>query len=97
MFRYIILLNFTDQGIRNIKQTVERAKTFKAVADKIGTHLKDLYWTQGTYDLVGTMEAPDENTAMALLLGLGSLGNIRSQTLRAFSAEEMTDILAKVP
>jgi len=96
MFRYVILLNFTDQGIRNVKQTTERAKAFKTVADKIGTHLKDLYWTQGPYDLVGTMEAPDEETAMALLLGLGSLGNVRSQTLRAFSAEEMGRILAKM-
>ena len=97
MVRYIVLLKFTDQGIRNVKKTVERAKAFKTVADKIGTHLKDLYWTQGPYDLVGTLEAPDEDTAMSLLLGLGSLGNIRSQSLRAFSDEEMERILEKMP
>ena len=97
MFRYIILLNFTDQGIQNVKQTVERAKAFKTVGEKLGTHLKELYWTQGSHDLVGILEAPDETTAMALLLGLGRLGNIRSQTLRAFSAEEMGRILEKVP
>lgn len=97
MFRYIILLNFTDQGIRNVKQTVQRARAFKAVGEKLGTNLKELYWTQGSHDLMGILEAPDEATAMALLLGLGSLGNIRSQSLRAFSAEEMERILEKIP
>jgi len=97
MVRYIILLNFTDQGIRNVKQTVERARAFKATADKLGANLKDLYWTQGSYDLVGTVEAQDEGSAMALLMALGSLGNVRSQTLRAFSSEEMGHILAKMP
>jgi len=97
MVRYVVLLNFTDQGIRNVKQTVERAKAFKAVADKLGAHVKDLYWTQGPYDVVTTIEVPDEETCMSLLLSLGSLGNVRSQTLRAFSAEEMQHILAKMP
>jgi uncharacterized protein with GYD domain len=97
MVRYVILLNFTDQGIRNIKKTVERAKAFKATADKLGVKLKDLYWTEGQFDLVGTIEAPDEETCMALLLALGSLGNVRSQTLRAYSSDEMKAILAKMP
>lgn len=97
MVRYLVLLNFTDQGIRNVKQSVERAKTFKAVADRMGAHLKDIYWTQGPYDVVLNMEVPDEETCMSLLLSLGSLGNVRSQTLRAFSIEEMGRILAKMP
>ena len=97
MVRYVILLNFTDQGIRNVKQTIERAKAFRSMAEKSGATLKDLYWTQGPYDLVATMEVPDEQTGMSLLLGLGSLGNVRSQTLRAFTAEEMNPILAKMP
>ena len=96
MVRYMILLNFTDQGIRNVKQTVERAKAFKTTADRLGVQLKDLYWTQGQYDLVGTIEAPDEETGMALLLTLGNLGNVRSQTLRAYSADEMKGILGKM-
>lgn len=96
MVRYVILLNFTDQGIRNVKQTVERAKAFKAMAEKFRANLKDLYWTQGAYDLVATMEVPDEETGMSLLLALGSLGNVRTQTLRAFSADEMGRILAKM-
>ena len=97
MVRYVILLNFTDQGIRNVKQTVERAKAFKTMTEKLRANVKSLYWTQGPYDLVGTIEAPDEETGMALLLSLGSLGNIRTQTLRAYSSDEMTAILAKTP
>lgn len=97
MIRYVTLLNFTDQGIRNVKQTIDRAKAFKATADKLGATLKDLYWTQGSYDLVATIEVPDEQTGMSLLLALGSLGNIRSQTLRAFTSDEMKPILSKMP
>ena len=97
MVRYIILLNFTDQGIRNSKQTVDRARAFKATAGKLRVSVKDLYWTQGAYDLVGTIEAPDEDSAMALFLALGSFGTVRSQTLRAFSADEMERIITKMP
>jgi len=97
MVRYVTLLNFTDQGIRNIKQTVDRAKAFKAAADKMGGTVKELYWTQGAYDLIATIEVPDEPTGVSLLLALGSLGNVRTQSLRAFTANEMTPILARVP
>ena len=96
MVRYVILLNFTDEGIQNVKQTVERAKAFKAMTEKLRANVKSLYWTQGPYDLVGTIEVPDEETGMALLLSLGSLGNIRTQTLRAYSSNEMKAILAKM-
>jgi len=95
--RYVILLNFTDQGIRNLKQTLERAKAFRSMAEKSGATLKELYWTQGAHDLVATMELPDEETGMSLLLALGSLGNVRTQTLRAFTADEMKPILSKMP
>ncbi len=97
MIRYIALLSFTDQGIRNVKQTAERAKAYRALAGKVGVQIKDLYWTQGAYDAVVIMEVPDEETCMSLLLALNSLGNVRSQTLRAFSAEEMGRILKKMP
>jgi uncharacterized protein with GYD domain len=97
MIRYVTLFNFTDQGIRNVKQTTDRAKSFKSTAEKLGATLKDLYWTQGAYDLVATIEVPDEQTGMSLLLALGSLGNIRSQSLRAFTADEMKPILSKMP
>ncbi len=97
MVRYVMLLNFTDQGIRNVKHTVERAKAFKALAEQHRATLKDLYWTQGRHDLVATMEVPDEQSGMALLLSLGSLGNVRTETLRAYTAEEMSPIVSKMP
>ena len=93
---YIVLLNFTDQGIRNVKQTIERANAFEAMVQKHGGTRKSLYWTQGAHDLVATVEMPNEESAMAIMLTLGSLGNVRSQTLRAFSAEEMKSIIGKM-
>ena len=96
MVRYITLLNFTDQGIRNVKQSVDRAKAFKATVEKFKGSVKEIYWTQGQYDVVAIIETPDEESGMALLLSLGSLGNVRSQTLRAFSAEEMGRIIGKM-
>lgn len=97
MATYMTLVNFTDQGIRNVKQSPERAQAFREQVEKAGARVKDLYWTLGSYDIVVIMGAPNEETAMALLLATGSLGNIRTQTLKAFSAEEMKSILAKTP
>jgi len=97
MATFITLGNFTDQGIRNIKDTTKRAEAFRAMAQKGGVTVKELYYTMGQYDIVAIVEAPDEQTATALLLSVGALGNIRSQTLRAFSREEMGKIIAKVP
>jgi uncharacterized protein with GYD domain len=96
MATYIALLNYTDQGIRNVKETTKRADAFKAMAQKAGATVKSIYWTQGQYDLVSILEAPNEEAATSLLLSVGALGNIRSQTLRAFSAEEMGQILSKM-
>jgi len=96
MVTYITLLNFTEQGIKNVKQTVQRAKGFEELVNKHGGTTKSLYWTQGSYDLVATIEAPNEESGLAMLLTLGSLGNVRSQTLRAFTAEEMGRVLGQM-
>lgn len=96
MATYIVLGNFTDQGIRTVKDTAKRAEAFKGMAQKAGVKVKELYWTLGQYDIVTVIEAPDEETATALGLSVGSLGNIRTQTLRAFGAEEMSRILGKM-
>ena len=94
---FVILMNFTDQGARNVKDTVKRANAFrKAAESKFGVQVREIYWTLGEYDLVAVTDAPDEETATALALSLGALGNIKTQTLRAFTAEEMNVILAKM-
>jgi len=80
-----------------VKQTTARAEAFKELARKVGVTVKDIYWTVGLYDLVLVMEAPDEETLSTLLLSVGALGNVRTQTLRGYSAEEMNRIIAKMP
>jgi uncharacterized protein with GYD domain len=96
MATYVVLGNFTDQGIRAIKDTTKRAETFKGLAQKAGIKVKEVYWTLGQYDIVTIIEAPNEEAATALGLSAGSLGNVRTQTLRAFTSEEMGRILGKV-
>lgn len=96
MATYIALSNFTDQGIRNVKDTTKRADAVKEAAKKFGAEMTQIYWTVGHYDLVAIIEAPDDKSATAFALAIGIAGNIRTQTLRAFSKEEMNGILAKL-
>ena len=96
MATFITLVNFTDQGIKNIKESPKRAKAFQDLAKKSGCTVKELYWTQGQYDLVTIVDAPDEQTVSALMLSVAGLGNIRGQTLRAFSAAEFGAIIKKM-
>ena len=94
---YVLLGKWTDQGARNVKETVGRSRQFREAVEKAGGRVAGLHWTQGAYDVVATMELPDEDSAMAVLLRLGALGNLRTETLRAFSEQDMERILAKVP
>ncbi len=96
MATFIVLATFSDQGIKNVKQTVERAEAFKQMASKVGATVKNMYWTLGSRDIVAICEAPDDETATALSLSVATRGNVRSETLRAFSFEEMTKVLAKM-
>jgi uncharacterized protein with GYD domain len=96
MATFITLLNFTDQGIRNVKDSPDRYEAFKAMAEKLGVTVKSIYYTVGQYDLVLVVEGGDE-AATAMLLKTGSLGNVRSQTLRAFSMEDMRKIIGLMP
>lgn len=96
MATYISLTNFTDQGIRNIKDTTKRADAVREAAKKYGVTPKEFYWTLGSYDLVVIFEAPDDASMTALGLAIGSAGNVRTQTLRAFNKDEMNKILAKL-
>jgi uncharacterized protein with GYD domain len=94
---YIMLANFTDQGIRNVKDSPKRADVFKNAAKKAGATVKEVFWTLGQYDVVAIVEAPDDVSMTAVGLGIGKLGNVRTQTLRAFSAADMKNILGKMP
>lgn len=96
MATYIVLTTFTEQGIRGIKETTKRADAVKEAARKFGVTAKEFYWTLGTYDVVVVFEAPDDASMTALGLAIGALGNVRTQTMRAFSRDEMNGILAKL-
>lgn len=96
MVTYVVLSNFTDQGVRNVKDSPKRAEAFKEMAKTFGVTVKEIVWTQGRYDVVTVLEAPDEAAAMSLSLSLSALGNVRTETLRAFSAADMTTIVGKM-
>jgi len=93
---YILLGKFTDQGIRNVKDTAKRAEAVRALAKKAKVTVKDMYWTLGKYDVVAILDAPDEATVAALGLSIGASGNVRMQTVRAFTEAEIGPILGKV-
>jgi uncharacterized protein with GYD domain len=93
---FVVLANFSDQGIKNVKQTIERAEAFKQMAAKAGATVKEVYWTLGAHDVVAICEAPDDETATALSLSVASRGNVRSETLRAFTFDEMKKIMGKM-
>jgi len=94
---YIALGNFTDQGMRTIKDTTKRAAANEKALKKMGVTMKALYWTMGAYDLVSIVEAPDDVSMSAVSLAIGAAGNIRGQTLRAYTREEMEAVLKKLP
>ena len=96
MARYFMLLNWTEQGVKNAKDTVTRAASARQLAEKIGARVTDCAWTLGQYDLILSAEAPDDETITAVGIALGKLGNVRTQTLRAFGDSEMQKILSKV-
>jgi uncharacterized protein with GYD domain len=96
MPRYVVLVNWTDQGIRNVKHTTERTDHGGEIAEKHGLKLQQAYWTVGAYDMVTVFEAPDDETLSAHLLEIGTLGNVRTTTLRAYDEEEMSGILRRL-
>jgi len=96
MANYIVLANFTDQGLRSVKETTSRADAVKEAAAKFSCKMKDIYWVQGQYDIVTVLESQDEQSAAAFGLWLAGQGNVKMQTLRAFSRDEMASILKKL-
>jgi uncharacterized protein with GYD domain len=92
---YVTLLNWTDQGVRNYKDTVDRYEAAQEAFDQGGASFREIYWTIGPYDIIGILEAPDDETAMAALLSVAGQGNIRTTTLRAFNPTEMRSVIEK--
>ena len=93
---YVTLMNWTDQGIRTAKDSVQRRDQANALAEKHGVSIEQVYWTVGPYDLVTIIEAPDDESATSMLLELGSAGNLRTRTLRAYDREEMSGIIQRL-
>ena len=94
---YVGLVKWTDQGIRNVKETTKRAKGFQEMAEKKGVKVRELLWTMGRYDVVLVIDAPNDETISRLTLALGMSGNVKTETLKAFSAQEVDQVLKGLP
>lgn len=93
---YVVLMNWTEQGIRTVTETVQRRDQADALAERYGARIEQVYWTVGPYDIVTIVEAPDDESATAMLLELGSGGNLRTTTLRAYDRDEMSGIVQRL-
>jgi uncharacterized protein with GYD domain len=92
---YVALINWTDQGIKNYRDTVQRAEDARGLIEKSGGQVRQMLWTLGEYDLVGVVDFPDDETATAVLLQIGAGGNVRTKTMKAFDAEQMSAIIQR--
>ncbi len=96
MPKYVLLINWTDQGAANAKETVDRYQAAKGLIESRGGKIESIHWTAGPYDIVSVAEGPDDETMAAVGLMLGSTGNLRTVTMRAFDENEMASIIAKM-
>ena len=92
---YVSLINWTEQGIKNFRESTKRAEDFTKLVEASGGRVRELLWTVGAYDIVSVVEFPDDESGVAALLRQGSAGNIRTNTMRAFAAGEMESIGAR--
>ena|SRR5581483_3193882 len=95
MARFVVLIDWTEQGIAKFQDSVGRYEAARGDFEALEVRFEGVYWTLGSHDIVCVVEAPNEETLAAALLKLGSTGNLRTTTLRAFSTEEMLRIIAK--
>jgi uncharacterized protein with GYD domain len=93
---YVALIDWTEQGVRSFKDSVDRYQAAQGQLESLGVRFTDIHWTLGTHDMVAMVDAPDDETLAAGLLAVAGQGNIRTTTLRAFSADEMRNIVGKV-
>jgi uncharacterized protein with GYD domain len=96
MPRYVVLIDWTEQGVRDYKNSVDRYGAASSQLEGMGVRFTDIYWTLGNHDLVTVVEAPDDETVAAGLLAVAGAGNIRTTTLRAFDQDEMRGVIGKV-
>ncbi len=94
---YLLLFNWTEQGVRAAKDTTKRAENFKAQAEKMGIKVREILWTMGPYDALGLVEAPDDAAASRLAIWLGGQGNVRTLTMRCYTPAEMTKLIQGLP
>ncbi len=97
MVTYISLLNFTDKGIQGVKESPKRAAAAKEAGKKFGVNMREIYWTLGDHDLVCVLEADSEAAITAFSLAVAQQGNVRSKSMRAFTASEMEAVIGKLP
>jgi uncharacterized protein with GYD domain len=95
MTTYVSLINWTDQGIRDFRDSTQRAGDFTKLVESSGGRVRELLWTVGEYDIVCVADFPDEEAGVAAMLQVSAAGNVRTRTLRAFSAGEMAGIIAR--
>jgi uncharacterized protein with GYD domain len=96
MPKYVVLFNWTDQGVANAKDTVNRYRAAKEFVESKGGKIDTIFWTIGPYDLMAVTDAPDDETGTAINLALASTGNLRTLTMRAFGEGEMEAIVSKM-
>ena len=96
MAKYVVLVNWTEQGVREAKDTTDRAKKVEGMAKDMGCNMDLLLWTLGRYDIVGIFDAPDDETAALFGLKVSGLGTVRTETLRAFTSSEIGSIIGKL-
>ena len=92
---YVGLGNWTDQGTKDFRGAVHRGNSFREAVEQAGGRVRELVWTMGEYDFVTVVEAPDDETAATLVLRVAAVGNVRTKTMRAFDADQMSDIIAR--
>ena len=92
---YVSLVNWTEQGIKNFRDTVRRAEDARDLIETHGGQQRQMLWTLGEYDLVAVVDFPNDETATAVLLQIGAGGNVRTKTMKAFDAEQMSAIIQR--
>ncbi len=92
---YVALIDWTDQGVRNFKESVDRYEAAESALEALGVRFTDIRWTLGAHDIVATIEAPDDEALAAALLSVAGQGNIRTKTLRAFTWDEMRSVIER--